>query len=63
MFSDRFVSSLSLHQTKVTGRSRRQGHGVSTGFVELYSLGKGMVFLESFGFLVALLATMIDASS
>jgi len=34
--------------------------GVSTGFVELYSLAKGMVFLEVLGFLIAFSAAMID---
>lgn len=37
--------------------------GVSTGFAELNSLAKGMVFLEVLGFLIAFSAAMIDAFS
>jgi hypothetical protein len=48
---------------KIRGPVAGKVMGVSTGFVELYSLAKGMVFLEAFGFLVALLAAVIDASS
>lgn len=42
------------------GRPAAKVEGVSTGFVELYALAKGMVFLEVFGFLIAFSAAMID---
>ena len=42
------------------GRPIAKVSGVSTGFVELYALAKGMVFLEGLGFLIAFSAAMID---
>jgi uncharacterized membrane protein YdjX (TVP38/TMEM64 family) len=57
----------SLHflyiRRKLRGGVVRKVMGVPTGFVELYSLAKGMVFLEVVGFAIALIAAMIDAFS